>query len=155
MSVTTVSAATATIGFICLPVFITVAFVPEAVILGLYGWKWAAAVPIIIPLALAMPVNALLAVVGPVLTAIDKVEIELRAQIITLAVMLPVLYLTAQHSLATLAWGVLGICILRWFLLVRSILKILDTRWVEMFNAMLWPFLFISITQKNKSTKAF
>lgn len=134
-------AATATIGFICLPVFITVAFVPEAVILGLYGWKWAAAVPIIIPLALAMPVNALLAVVGPVLTAIDKVEIELRAQIITLAVMLPVLYLTAQHSLATLAWGVLGICILRWFLLVRSILKILDTRWVEMLNAMLWPFL--------------
>jgi O-antigen/teichoic acid export membrane protein len=134
-------AATATIGFICLPVFITVAIVPEAVILGLYGGKWAAAIPILIPLALAMPVNALLAVVGPVLTAMDKVGLELRVQVISLVVMLPVLYVTARYSLTTLAWGVLGIYVLRWLLLVRSILKVLDARWKELFGAMLWPFL--------------
>ena len=134
-------AATTTIGFICLPVFITVAVVPEAVILGLYGEKWAAAVPILIPLALAMPVNALLAMVGPVLTAMDKVEIELRVQLISLMIMLPLLYLTAQYSLITLAWGVLGIYILRWLLLVRSILRVLDAEWMEFLSAMLWPFL--------------
>ena len=134
-------AATATIGFICLPVFLTVAVVPEAVILGLYGGKWAAAVPILIPLALAMPVSALLGVVGPVLTAMDKVEIELRAQVISLIVMLPVLYLTAQYSLTSLAWGVLGVYILRWFLLVWSILRVLDAARLELFSAMHWPFL--------------
>jgi PST family polysaccharide transporter len=134
-------AATATIGFICLPVFITVAFVPNTVILGLYGVKWAAAIPILIPLALAMPVNALLALVGPVLTAMNKVDLELRVQVISLLVMLPVLYLTAQYSLSTVAWGVLAVYILRWLLLVSAILRALNAKWLELFNAMLWPFI--------------
>ena len=35
----------------------------------------------------------------------------------------------------------LGIYILRWLLLVRSILRVLDAEWMEFLSAMLWPFL--------------
>ena len=134
-------AASTAIGFICLPVFLTVAVVPETVILGLYGEKWAAAIPILTPLALAMPINALLAMVGPVLTAMDKVQVEFRSQLVSLIVMMPVLYFTAQHSLSILAWGILGIYILRWFLLVKSIRKVISIGWMEIFSTILWPFL--------------
>jgi PST family polysaccharide transporter len=134
-------AATAMIGLICLPVFVTVACVPNAVINGLYGSKWTAAVPVLIPLALAMPVHALLAVIGPVLMGMDKVGLELRAQMITLVISLPVFYLTGRYSLAMVAWGVLVIYVLRWFLLARFILQALNADWADLLRVMLWPFL--------------
>jgi len=133
-------AATAMISLICLPVFVTVACIADTVINGLYGSKWTAAVPVLIPLALAMPVHAMLAVIGPVLTGMDKVGLELRAQLIVLVIMLPALYLTAQYSLAMVAWGILIIYILRLFLLARSILQVLNADWVDLLSVMLWSF---------------
>lgn len=131
--------ATTAIALVCLPIFLTVAMVPETVILGLYGDQWAAAIPVLAPLALAMPVNALLAVVGPVLMARDRVVLELRAQVITLLLMLPVLYLTSRLSLAAVAWGILGIYLLRLALLARALLSELGGHWAELGRAILWP----------------
>jgi PST family polysaccharide transporter len=134
-------AATAMIGLMSLPLAATVASVPETVVTAIYGKQWLAAIPVLAPLALAMALHALLAVVGPVLMAQNKVGLELRAQLFTLCLMIPLLYVTAQHSLQAVAWGVMGIYFTRWILLVDAILTSLNARWVEILKILRWPFL--------------
>jgi O-antigen/teichoic acid export membrane protein len=134
-------AATAVIGLISLPLAATVASVPETVVTAIYGEQWLAAIPVLAPLALAMAIHALLAVVGPVLMAQNKVGLELRAQLITLLVMLPVLYLTARQSIQAVAWGVVCIYFVRWLLLVHAILPTFNANWAELLNILRWPFL--------------
>lgn len=134
-------AATAVIGLICLPLAFTVASVPETIVIAIYGVKWIAAIPVLPPLALAMALNALLAVVGPVLMAQNKVGVELRAQLITLLAMIPVLYVAAQQSLQAVAWGVVCIYFVRWSLLANAILASLNTGWSDMLTILRWPFL--------------
>lgn len=135
------AAASMAMAMICLPIFLTVAAVANTVVSSLYGASWSAAIPILIPLALAMPVNALLAVIGPLLMARNRVQLELRAQLITLLVMLPVLYLTSQVSLLAVAWGMLAIYLLRWLLLANALLKELAGSWLVIGPALLWPLL--------------
>lgn len=134
--------ATAIIAYICLPLFVTIAVVPDTVVMGLYGSKWSAAVPLISPLALAMFVNALLALIGPVLMAMDKVGLELRTQLLSILFMLPVLYFTSQYSISLVAWGVLVVYIFRWLLLVIAISKVLNIHWRDLFQIHLWPGIF-------------
>lgn len=134
-------AATAVIGLVSLPLAATVASVPETVVTAIYGKQWVAAIPVLAPLALAMAIHALLAVVGPVLMAQNKVGLELRAQIITLFLMLPILYFTAQQSVQAVAWGVVCIYFLRWLLLVHAILPTFNANWVELLNILRWPFI--------------
>ena len=133
-------AATAVIGLICLPIGFTVASIPETIVIAIYGEKWVDAIPLLSPLALAMGLSALLSIVGPVLTAQNKIGLELRAQIITLLVMIPVLYFTAKQSLQAIAWGILFIYFVRWYLLVSSILRSLNTCWFDMLKVLKWPF---------------
>jgi PST family polysaccharide transporter len=139
-------AATSVIGLVCFPLAITVAAVPETIILSIYGVQWLAAIPVLPPLAMAMAIHALLAIVGPVLMAQNKVGLEVRAQIIALLAMLPVLYLAACQSLRAVAWGVLGIYLLRWFLLVGAVLPILNTSWKELLRTLTWPLLIAIVT---------
>ena len=134
-------AATAVTGLICLPIAFTVASVPESIVISIYGVKWIAAIPVLPPLALAIALNALLAIVGPVLMAQNKVGFELRAQLITLLVMIPVLYFTAQQSLQAVAWGVVCIYFVRWLLLVNAILPTCNANWAELLNILRWPLL--------------
>jgi len=134
-------AATAVIGLISLPLAATVASVPETVVTAIYGEKWLAAIPILAPLALAMAIHALLAVVGPVLMAQNKVGLEFRAQMFTLLVMIPILYFTAQQSLQAVAWGIVCIYFVRWVLLVRGILPTFNANWAELLSVLRWPLL--------------
>lgn len=134
-------AATAVLGLISLPLAATVASVPETVVTAIYGDQWLAAIPVLAPLALAMAIHALLAVVGPVLMAQNKVGLELRAQIITLLVMLPALYFMAARSLQAVAWSVMCVYLLRWFLLVRAILATFNASWDDLLNILRWPIL--------------
>lgn len=134
-------AATAVIGLICLPVAVTVACVPETVVTAIYGKQWLGVIPVLAPLALAMAIHALLAVVGPVLMAQNKVGLEVRAQSITLLVMLPALYFTAGRSLQAVAWCVMGIYFVRWLLLVHAILPGLNANWHELLKILVWPLV--------------
>lgn len=132
-------AATAVIGLVSLPLAATVASVPETVVTAIYGKQWLAAIPVLAPLALAMAIHALLAVVGPVLMAQNKVGLELRAQLITLFVMFPLLYFTARQSIQTVAWGVVCIYFVRWILLVRAILPTFNANWADLLSVLRWP----------------
>lgn len=139
-------AATALTGLVSLPLVATVASVPETVITAIYGKQWLAAIPVLAPLALAMGMHALLAIVGPVLMAQNKVSFEIRAQLIVLLVMVPVLYFTARMSLEAVAWGVLCIYILRWLVLVHAILPTINTGWIELLSILRWPIFCAMVT---------
>lgn len=113
-------AATEFVGLICLPVFIAIALIPETVIIGVYGEPWRDAISPIVPLALAMPVYALLTVNGPALMAINRTELEVYAQLAAFLVNAPLLYFAGQRSLDEFAWAILGAYFIRWFMLAAA-----------------------------------
>lgn len=114
---------TAAVAMICIPVFVTAAVIPETIILGIYGENWQASVPVITPLALAVLVNALLAIKGPILMAGNRVGVELKNQIYTMLVFIPILFITIQYSLVAVAWAVLATFMIRWILLTINTLR--------------------------------
>lgn len=119
-------AATQLVGYLCLPVLFTIAVVPQTVVIGLYSAKWSGAIPLVLPLALAMAVHALLAMIGPVLTAVDRVRSEILVQIAVLAVGAPALIFASSISVAAVAWVVLGIYLVRWVLLLGALCRFLN-----------------------------
>ena len=134
-------AATELLAYVCFPMFFVIAAIPDVVVLGVYGEKWSSATPLMVPLALAMPVNALLALIGPILMAIDKTEVELRAQAISLAVMIPAIFVAAQISMAVVAWSILGVYFLRWALLLLGANAVLPIGVMPLINALKNPLL--------------
>lgn len=128
-----------------LPVYSAMAAAPELVILGIYGDSWQAAIPLMSPLCLAMAVNAMLAMAGPLLTAIGLPQIELKAQILALLFGVPALLIAAQYSPETLAWTVLGSYVLRYGLLVGMALIALNSRRRQIVGIALVPALIATI----------
>lgn len=114
----------AAVAFICFPLFLTAALVPDTLVLALYGPKWGASVPVVAPLALAVLVNALLAIKGPILMAGDRVGVELRNQVVTVLIFVPALLIAIQYSLAAVAWAVMATYVARWLLLARDTLRL-------------------------------
>ncbi len=100
-----------------LPIFSAAAAVPETIILGLYGEKWLPAISLFVPLAYAMAEYAMLAMAGPLLTAIGKPKLELKAQLIGLCGMVPALIIAGQYSIELFAWVLLAMYIQRFMLL--------------------------------------
>lgn len=134
-------AATAMIALICFPLAFSIAVVPKTIVIAIYGIKWAPAILVIPPLALAMALNGLLAVVGPVLMSQNNVRLELRAQLLTLVVMIPVFSYTAQQSIQAVAWGVVFISCTRLLLLSYAISTKLNTTLIDIMGLMRWPVI--------------
>jgi PST family polysaccharide transporter len=132
-------AATLAVAVVCLPVFATIAVVPETVVAGLLGEEWTPAAQVLRPLALAAALSALLSLVGPVLTAMDRVAVEVRAQLVTLALMVPALHVAAGSSARAVAWAVLAMCVVRLLLLVAPLLKLLQASWGDGLGVLAWP----------------
>jgi O-antigen/teichoic acid export membrane protein len=103
----------AAMGAALIPPFVVAAVVPSTIIVGLYGDAWVHAVPLFVPLALAMPLHALLALAGPLLWGVGKVERELRVQLISAFIAVAVFAATARVSMVCLAWGVLAVYAIR------------------------------------------
>ena len=131
--------ATTAVGLVCLPLFLSVAAVSDTVIVGLYGKDWVLAAAPLVPLAMAMPLVALLAVAGPVLMSMDRVSDELRAQAIVLVALLPLLYFASRHSIMATGWAMLVIYALRWALLTRAVLGALSLRLAGLSAALAVP----------------
>jgi O-antigen/teichoic acid export membrane protein len=108
---------TSAVAIICFPIFITAAVIPETIVIGIYGPKWQASVPIIMPLSLAVLVHALLAIKGPILTASNNVIYELKNQIYTILVFIPMLFIAVRYSMVAVAWVVFFAYMTRWILL--------------------------------------
>jgi PST family polysaccharide transporter len=113
------------------PMFAAAAVVSSTVILALYGRAWIGAAPLFVPLALAMPFYAILALVGPVLWAAGKVEVELKVQSVTAVIGLVVFAATSRVSVVCLAWGVLLVYGIRFLGMTREIVRHLKVGWVD------------------------
>lgn len=126
---------------IFLPMFAAVAAVADSVVLGIYGEKWVAAIPMIKPLAFAIAIHAMLAMTGPMLTGMGVPRYELKAQIITLIISLPALVLAAQQSITILIYTLLGTYMLRFLMLSIAALIALNESPFRLFKVLIIPLL--------------
>jgi O-antigen/teichoic acid export membrane protein len=132
----------AAVAVICFPLFLTAAAVPETLILALYGPQWAAAVPVVTPLALAVLANALLAIKGPILMAGNKVGLELRNQVFTVLIFVPALWLAVHANMVAVAWAVVATYLARWLLLAIDTLRLTGVSLSEYVATLRTPLLF-------------
>jgi O-antigen/teichoic acid export membrane protein len=126
------------------PMFAAMAVVPDVVILGLYGKKWEGAIGLFQPLALAIPINAIMALSGPLLAARGKPEREFYMQLVTVAAAVVSYIVAVRWSVLALSWIVLAVYLLRFFLLTRAANREIDGRWSDLMVAAL-PGLALAI----------
>jgi lipopolysaccharide exporter len=118
------------------PLFATAAVASSTIILALYGRAWIGSAPLFVPLALAMPLYALLALSGPLLWAAGKVGLEFRVQVTTAVIAVAVFSMTCRVSVVCLAWGVLAVYAFRLFGMTREIVHHLKITWINVGNAL-------------------
>lgn len=121
------------------PIYSAMAAIPDLIINSLYGDKWQAAIPLMMPLCFAMAINSILAMSGPLLSSIGLPQIELKAQIVTLLFSIPSLILAAQNSVLTVAWTLLGIYIFRLLLLVVATLRAVGDKPYRLLTVLIVP----------------
>jgi len=122
-------AAFAIVSLFTFPTFITIAFIPQTVIEGLYGPKWLRAIPLLLPLALAVPFQALMSLSGPMLLGKGRVEKELKVQSAVAFLYLIILLVLTRISILAVVWGVLAIYFLRFVLMTAMALGLLKVTW--------------------------
>jgi PST family polysaccharide transporter len=128
-------------GFICFPLFASIAVVTDTVINGVYGEKWLAASSLLVPLSLAMPIHALLAMGGPVMTGMGKAGQEMWIQLVTLVFFVFLLWWTSRYSIEAIAWSVFAIYLLRFALITGVTLVLLQGSWTAVAQALAGPML--------------
>lgn len=130
------------IALIMFPIFFTIAVIPETVIYGIFGTKWTISIAILTPLALAMPINSLLALGGPLLWGNNKGSQEVKAQFHSVIVIVFILYLLSQVSLLAASWGVFLSFLFRLYFINSRVLVFIDSSWKEYIIALLRPVIF-------------
>ena len=95
------------VALVTMPAFFGLGVLAPTVVDALYGSAWVAAGPILLPLALAMPLQALQAVGGPVLWGSGQVSREIRISLWMVALLIALLGVAATISPVAMAWGVL------------------------------------------------
>jgi O-antigen/teichoic acid export membrane protein len=101
------------------PAFSAVAVMPETTVLAVYGMDWQSAAVLIAPLALAMPVNAVLALGGPMMQGLGHAGLEAASQGFGLLVLVVGVIVAASISLEAVGWVVLAVYCLRALLVTR------------------------------------
>ncbi len=96
-----------------MPVFFAMSAVASTLVLALYGQRWAPAAAVLQPIALAMPMALLWGITTPVLWNTGRSTLEFKMQLPLAALWLMGALWAAQHSLAMVAWTVLGMFCLR------------------------------------------
>lgn len=131
---------------VLLPICGAVSVTADVVIRGLYGARWAPAIPYLRPIALAMAVNAALAIAGPLLAARGKPQKELRSQLISVVIAVSAYIMAIHWSVTALSWCVLAVYLIRFVVLTRAVQGELDSRWGDLLSTS-WPaFLLASVS---------
>lgn len=134
-------------GSVCLlailifPTFAAIAVIPDTTILALYGRDWSAAIPLVTPLALCMPVYAVLALGGPLMLGLGRAGMEAGMQTIGLIVMVVAAIAAAMESLAAVAWAVLMVYLLRALLVTRLATGLVGLKRAAIVSALAGPVL--------------
>lgn len=137
---------TALVATCMLPLMAVVGATAPTVIIGLYGPKWADAALLLRPLAVAMPLYALVGIPGPLLCGMGKVQYELRAQGMTAVVAIAAYIIAARHSASAVAWAVVLVYIVRLALVTRYAVRLFEVRWAELLATLRGPLLLGAVT---------
>jgi O-antigen/teichoic acid export membrane protein len=118
---------------VTVPAFFGVAAMPHTVIETLFGRSWAAAAPLLTPLAIAMPLECLAALSGPLLIARGRPGLEFWVQAATaISTLLAVGLLAARWPMPAAAWGVLfGVYLVRAIAATAATLRITGISWLK------------------------
>lgn len=129
------------VGLVALPVFFGAAVVPDSVVQGLYGERWAQAAPAFSALCVAMPFHALMAIAGPILWGRGRTGVEVKVQAVVAAVLAMVLMLLMDRSLTVLAWAVCGVYVLRAIWMTAALAQDLAIPATRILRALVMPAL--------------
>ncbi len=94
------------VALVTMPMFFGLGVLAPTVIEALYGVAWLEAAPILVPLAFAMPMQALQAVGGPVLWGSGNIVREIRVSFAMVAIMVVILGFASGFTAVVMAWGV-------------------------------------------------
>jgi len=111
--------------------YATFALIPDTTIIGLYGDKWIGVIPLIIPIAIAMPLFGVHCLLGPILCGLGRPELEFWPQAISCAVAGIAYFAAARISLECIAWTLLGIMLIRLIMIAGFTFRLLDISWTK------------------------
>ncbi|WP_263415278.1 lipopolysaccharide biosynthesis protein [Terriglobus albidus] len=118
--------------FALLPILAAVSVSADVVVIGLYGKKWAPAIGYVRPIALAMALNAVMAISGPLLAARGRPGREFRSQFVAVVIAVIAYVSSARISVLALSWTVLLVYAIRLFLLVSAVNREIGSRWRDL-----------------------
>lgn len=111
--------------------YVTFALIPGTTITGLYGDKWVGVIPLMVPMALAMPFYGVHALLGPIVCGLGRPELEFWPQAISCG-FAAIAYFSAAHvSLACIAWALLAVMLLRFAAIAFFAFRLLRISWME------------------------
>lgn len=109
------------LSLLLLPMLGGLAGIAHTAIDALYGERWLDVSPLLPPVALAVAVEGMMALSGPVIWGKGRVELELSVQLVTAGIAAVALLGAARISVVAVVWTLLAVQALR-FLLVTSAL---------------------------------
>jgi lipopolysaccharide exporter len=112
------------VALVTMPAFFGLGALAPTVVDALYGAAWVEAAPILLPLALAMPLQALQAVGGPVLWGSGQVSREIRISLWMVALLIALLGVASTISPVAMAWGVFAAYLTRSIWVTASVSQI-------------------------------
>lgn len=129
------------IAALLIPAFAALAAIPHTVIAGVYGEHWMQVAVLLTPLALAMPVNAILAVGGPLMGGLGAAGRDAAAQAVCVVILGVAVWVASQVSLERVAWTVLGVYLLRALLVTYLALGLVSGTWGQIMRALTGPLV--------------
>lgn len=113
--------------------YATFALAPDTVIIGLYGNKWLALIPLMVPLALSMPIFGVHCLLGPILCGLGRPDLEFWPQASSCAIAAVAFFTATHYSLLALPWALLGIMIIRLGMVAGVLFHLLKIPWLGAF----------------------
>lgn len=109
--------------------YATFALTPDTVMLGLYGGKWVALIPLMVPLALAMPFYGVHCLLGPILCGLGRPDLEFWPQAASCVIAACAFFTATRFSLLALAWALFGVVLIRFGSIAGFIFHVLKISW--------------------------
>jgi len=109
--------------------YATFALTPDTVMLGLYGGKWVALIPIMVPLALAMPFYGVHCLLGPILCGLGRPDLEFWPQAASCAIAACAFFTATRFSILALAWALFGVMLIRLGMIAGFLFHLLKISW--------------------------
>jgi len=113
------------------PAYAVLALTPETMIVGLFGDKWTGVIPLMLPLAIAMPIYGIHCLLGPIVCGLGRPALEFWPQAISCGIAAVAFFAAGRYSIETVAWALLGAMLLRFGLTAGFAFRTLQISWAR------------------------